>query len=95
MTVRFERAPEVLWRRSLGRVLLRLPAAGDLVVLGASGPALWEALERPRSLDEVAGALGGDFGVDVRTVADDISPVLERLVELSLVSTEGVEEKGS
>ena len=74
-----------MWRRSFGRVLLRPPAGGDLVVLGAGGPALWDVLARPCSLEEAAGALGARHDVGAETVAADISPVLQRLVELALV----------
>ena len=94
MTASYARARGVVWRRTFDRVLLRRPAGGDVVVVGASGPALWDVLAQPRSLTEAAALLAADHGVDTATVEADIAPVLDRLVELSVVVVED-EQAGS
>jgi hypothetical protein len=54
------------------------------VTLGGTGPEVWDLLERPCSVDELASELAQRHGTDGETVARDVLPVLERLAELRL-----------
>ena len=79
------RRPDVPWRRSLDAVLCLPPGSSEPVTLAGSGPEVWDLLERPCSLDELASELARRHGIDPRTVARDVRPVLEGLAELRLV----------
>lgn len=85
MTIRYVRADGVVWRRSFDRVLARSRATGQVTILGGSGPALWDVLSVPCSLEGAASALAAHFGAEADAVAADTAPVLDRLVELALV----------
>jgi hypothetical protein len=52
---------------------------------GRLGREVWDLLERPCSLDELASELARRHGIDAQTVARDVRPILERLAELRLV----------
>jgi hypothetical protein len=56
------------------------------VTLGGTGPEVWDLLERPSSLDELASELAQRHGTDGETVGRDLLPVLGRLAELRLVA---------
>lgn len=81
----YRRRPDVPWRRSLDAVLCLPPGTSEPVTLAGSGPEVWDLLERPCSLDELASELAQWHGIDADTVARDVRPVLERLAELRLV----------
>ena len=81
----YRRRPDVAWRRSLYAVLCLPPGASEPVTLAGSGPEVWDLLERPCSLDELASQLGRRHGIDAHTVARDVRPILERLAELRMV----------
>lgn len=82
---RYGRAPDVLWRRSLGRLIAR-PRGGVPVMIDGTGAALWDALAEPGSIVDVARTLATAFDADAALVARDVEPVLEELVEQALVS---------
>ncbi len=81
----YRRRLDVVWRRSLYAVLCLPPGASEPVTLAGSGPEVWALLERPYSLDELASELARRHGIDARSVARDVRPILERLAELRLV----------
>jgi hypothetical protein len=55
------------------------------VTLAGTAPEVWDLLERPYALDELASELARRHGIDAETVAQDVLPVLGRLAELRLV----------
>lgn len=75
---RFVRSDRVLWRRTAHVVITRR-LDGETLTLTGTGPALWDALDRPRTLDELSRLLADGFGVSPGRVAEDIEPVLSRL----------------
>jgi len=81
----YRRSPEVPSRRSLDAVLCLPPGASEPVTLVGSGPEVWDLLERPCSLDEMASELARWHRIDAEAVARDVGPLLERLAELRLV----------
>jgi len=81
----FCRSRDVVWRRSLDAILI-LPIAGsEPLTLGGSGPELWELLEVPASLADLASTLAARHEADVEVVARDIEAVLDGLVKLGVV----------
>ena len=81
----YRRRPDVAWRRSLYAVLCLPPGVSEPVTLAGSGPEIWDLLERPCSLDDLASELARRHGIDAQVVALDVRPILERLAELCLV----------
>jgi hypothetical protein len=81
----WERAPEVVWRRSGRRRILMGASSEDvLVVEGAGGP-IWDALERPVSEDDLVAELSGRFGVQTDDVRAQVTSFLAELQSLGLV----------
>jgi Coenzyme PQQ synthesis protein D (PqqD) len=81
----YRRCSDVLWRRALDAVLVLPPGAAEPITLAATGPEVWELLETPHSLAELAGKLSVAHQVDPDVVAADVGPVLERLGALGLI----------
>lgn len=81
----YRRRPDVLWRRSLDAVIGLPPDQIEPVTLAGTGPEVWDLLQTPRSLAELAAELANRHGADPEVVAADVRPVLERLAALGLV----------
>jgi hypothetical protein len=81
----YRRLPDVLWRRSLDAVLCLPPGASEPVTLAATGPEVWDLLERPCSVDQLASELSRRHKIDAQIVARDVLPLLEGLAVLGLV----------
>lgn len=59
------------------------------MVLDGTGAVLWEALSRPRQIDELCAELAQSFGVPVEVVVVDVRAFVDDLVERDLLmSTE-------
>jgi hypothetical protein len=59
---------------------------GKYVSLNASASAIWDALEQPRSTDEIVADLLGKFEVDDETCRNSVSRVLGTMSELQLAA---------
>ncbi|MEQ8841211.1 MAG: PqqD family protein [Acidimicrobiales bacterium] len=86
---RILRRAEVLWRSTLDGVLIRPPGADEVTKLAGTGGALWTALEEPSSFDDVCSALAQMHDAEVGTVAADLAPVIDDLVERGVVEQVG------
>jgi hypothetical protein len=84
-TTVYRRRPDVLWRRALGTVLALPPGSSEPVTLAATGPEVWDLLETPHSLADLAAELSAAHQVHPEVVAADVRPVLERLSALGLI----------
>jgi hypothetical protein len=82
---RWQRRPEVLWRRSLDAVLFLPPDEPEPLVLAGSGPAVWELLVEPCTIEGITDVLAGAYEVDAATVAADVEAVIGRLAELGAI----------
>jgi hypothetical protein len=82
---RWRRRPGVLWRRSLDAVIFLGEGGGDPKTLGGGGPELWELLDEPRSVAELAELLAAGFGADPVAVAADVRATLVELERLGAV----------
>jgi hypothetical protein len=61
---------------------LRAGAYFDLNVVASE---IWQMLAKPRRVGEIFAALSDGYSVDVQTVADDVTPYLQSLVNHRLV----------
>jgi Coenzyme PQQ synthesis protein D (PqqD) len=80
------RSPSALTERLEGELLVLDPANDRFVRLNASGGALWEALERPRSLDELVDELCARFGLARERALPDAEAFVGGLAERGLVT---------
>ena len=78
---------DVLWRRTLDRVVILVPTSGEFLTLQATGSDLWSAIEPPASLGEVAERLAAIYGVPAGQIVSDIEPVLQELRQRGAVTT--------
>jgi hypothetical protein len=85
VTTSYQRAPDVLWRRTADRVLLAPPGEGEMVSLSGTGVALWELLAEPSDLDRLATRLAVAYRADEHVVAMDVLPVLRDLARRGFV----------
>ena len=75
----WRRDERTLSRSMPGLVVVLGPERGDPIVLRGTGVALWRALDRPQSTDELAISLAEEFDASPDAVRSDIEPVLEQL----------------
>lgn len=71
----------MLWRTTIGAVLVRVPGGNEVTKIAGTGVALWEALAEPRSFGDLCQHLATVHGADPATVADDLGPVVDDLIE--------------
>jgi hypothetical protein len=81
----YRRHPDVPWRRSLDAVLCLPPGLSEPVTLAGTGPEVWDLLERPCALGEIAAELAQRHRIDAQIVARDVKPLLDQLAVLGLV----------
>jgi hypothetical protein len=70
----FVRDESVLWRRVVDGVLLLPPGSDDLMLLTGSGGEIWHALERPRSMTDLAGVLAARYDVTEQQLLSQVLP---------------------
>jgi hypothetical protein len=72
------RREAVLWRAVVDGVVVVTLASDDEVFLGGGAARVWELLEQPRSVDELASLIAG-------APIADVTAVVERLIELDFI----------
>jgi Coenzyme PQQ synthesis protein D (PqqD) len=75
----WRRSERTLSRSAPGLVMVLGPERGDPIVLRGTGVALWRALDRSQSTDELAISLAEEFDASPDAVRADIEPVLAQL----------------
>jgi hypothetical protein len=79
-------SPRVLFRRLPDSiVLLAVDGDGPPTVLEGTGEELWDLLDRPRTLGELAGELADRHRADPEVVANDLRAALDDLRDRGLV----------
>lgn len=73
------RRADVLWRGTCDRVIILVPASGELITLQATAGDLWAALEFPGSLGELAERLAAVYDAPAERIAGDVKPALDEL----------------
>ena len=77
---------DVLWRRVLDGVLVRVIGAPDNTLIEGTGVIMWELLETPMRFDELCERLAEAHGVEPSTVVSDLGPVVAELGSRGVVS---------
>jgi hypothetical protein len=75
----------VLWRTAPGYLVLSTVDGVPIEVLGP-GADVWEALDRPRALDDIVGQLAPRYDVDPSRMTADVAGLLDQLSERGFVS---------
>ena len=74
---RWQRNPAALWRRSLDGVVLLAPGADEPIVLSGGGPAVWEGLAEPITLDGLVEDLARAHRADLDAVRRDVRSLID------------------
>ena len=69
----------VLWRCTYDRVLILVPGEEGFLSLQGTGRDLWDVLEEPGTLDELAARLAGIYTAPAGRIASEIVNVIEEL----------------
>lgn len=80
------RDPRVLWRRGDGQIFVLGPDAEVPRVLTGLLAAVWEVLENPLEVDELAEDLSAALEVPILQAEETVTRVLEELSELGAVT---------
>lgn len=72
------------WRIGSG-TLIAATASGEVIEAHQPAPLVWELLETPIEVDDLAALLADAFGAPVATVRADVIGFLERLSHVGLV----------
>ncbi len=83
--MKYQQDLDIAWREVDGEAVLVDPQARQLRVLNPSGSFLWAQMEKPRSLDDLAGALVKEFAVDPVTARADAEAFVRSLMERKLL----------
>lgn len=81
--------PSILSRLLEDELLLYNPATDHVVTLDPIGSLLWRMLAKPVSVEQLVADLVEWSGADAATVAADIMPLLQALLDASLIESEG------
>ena len=81
---RYRRHPSAIWRATRSFLVAALPPAPPSRVVG-SAAAIWNALEAPRTLDDVVDDLVVATGAERATISRDVTALVGELVHLGLV----------
>jgi hypothetical protein len=76
---RWERDDRTLSRSAPGVVVVLSPGGGDPICLRGTGVALWEALDKPRSTEELSATLACAFDADRAEVHVHVAPIIAQL----------------
>lgn len=76
------RAPEALWRRVLGGVLVLGPCSDDALELTSPGDVVWALLGDPISVGALVEALSEGFAVSGAVVRAEIASTLDALADV-------------
>jgi hypothetical protein len=91
VTLTFDRASHVLWRRTLDGIVLASRRAPGLMTLEDASADLWLALDRPMTLQEVADRLSCSHSIEALSAARQL---LQYLADMGFVDTDELAEDG-
>lgn len=84
MSARYVRAPDLLWRRTPTAVLIR-SVDGRGWDLAGTGVELWDRLDEPRTIWELARGMRTKFKADSDAICVDLQAVVDLLIEDGVV----------
>lgn len=80
------RRADVLWRTTIGGVLVRPLAAHEIVKLAGTGAALWGALDAPSTFGDLCAALAASHDTTLAAVADDLVLLIDDLITRGVIA---------
>jgi hypothetical protein len=80
----YVRHPEVLWRRTLERVVVLAPGDTEPRMLEPPGDVIWDLLATPSSVDGLVTELVETFAAPADVVRPDVERFLDELVGAGL-----------
>lgn len=83
MPLTYRRAPDVLWRRALTEVFVRLPL-GPLHNLQDTAADVWDLLGEAVTIDEIVQRLGGRYDGARERMGHDVAEMLSTLESAGL-----------
>lgn len=81
----FERAPGVLWRRSLDGVLVLAPGENAPLHISPPGDGIWELLAQSTTADQLTDCLANLYDVGDDVVQADVRRVLATLWDVGAI----------
>jgi hypothetical protein len=81
----YSRRPDVLWRSTDDRVLLRPVGRGGLITITGSGTFLWELLATPTSLPDLVTRMAMRYQVESDAVEEPVATALTDLENAGVV----------
>jgi len=82
----YSRNPTVEFTPMLGEIVLFNPGNGKFCLLNATAALLWNELETPQTVQELAGSIESHFeSVDTHQASRDIEVALSQLLEVDCV----------
>ncbi len=81
----YSRRPDVLWRSTNDRVLLRPVGRGGLITITGSGTFLWELLATPTSLPDLVARMATRYQVEPDVVEEPVTTALADLENAGVV----------
>jgi len=88
-TARIARRDGVIAQRLLDETVILDPEAGTYLRLNPSGSWVWDRLDEPRSVEALAQALAGEFGVEQSRARTDVTAFARDLAARGLVELNG------
>lgn len=79
------RSERALWRQMFDGVLVLGPLADRPLHISAPGHAIWQLLETPTTIRQIAEELAAAFGEQADTIAADVAEVVRRLDEQAAI----------
>ena len=84
-TFKFAQSPRVLTRVVGDEVIIAVPEHDEVMVLSATGKAIWELIETPVTTSSVIGTLAGLYECPEDEISGDVESFLSNLLEKRVV----------
>jgi len=82
---RFGWSPDVLFRSAGPDVLVAPPDGDEFELLSGTAGVVWRLLETPTTIAELVDVLAELYGTTAETVAADVRPLIDELMERGLI----------
>ena len=83
----FSISERLIWREVNGELCVIELESGKYHIFNDIAREIWEALESKKDLDEIAAFITDHFVVEIEEARKDITDLLNRLVQIGLIST--------
>ena len=81
----YRRNEDILAASVDGELVMMSIQAGNYYTIGGIGTLIWELLDQPRTLDELADAVMAEYDVERARCAADVTAFVDKLLGLNLI----------